>query len=64
MELAYTLAQWNGLTQYKCQRCPFDALDERAMEAHIAERHMPKPLERRPVAVTLFDSKGNLITEV
>ncbi len=56
----YSVGKWKGLKQYKCNLCPFDSLDEKAIKAHIIERHMPKP-PRPIVEVKLVDRFGRKI---
>lgn len=36
--------EWAGIPQYRCPFCPYDALYEDAVVAHIAEKHpLPPP---------------------
>ncbi len=60
LEDYYSIGKWKGLKQYKCNLCPFDSLDEKAIKDHIIERHMPKP-PKPVVKVAITDRFGREI---
>ena len=56
----YSLGKWNGLTQYKCNQCPFDSLDEKTIKEHIIANHMAIPIKPK-VEVEIVDRFKNVI---
>lgn len=43
--------EWAGFAQFLCPFCPYDALNDDAVRAHIAEKHpLPPPKITAPVA--------------
>lgn len=56
----YSIGKWKGLNQYKCNLCPFDSLNERAIKDHIIDRHFPRPVAPK-VKPEIFDRFGNKI---
>ena len=56
----YSVREWAGRPQYKCNLCPFDSLDEKEAKAHISDIHIPKP--EKLVKVKILDVHGIEIT--
>ena len=58
----YSMGEWRGFPQYKCNVCPFDSLNEKTIKDHIIDRHIPKPV-RPKVSVIKFDRHGKEVIE-
>lgn len=55
----YDVGKWNNQPLYNCRECPYDTLDEQAMQRHV-EAHQAPPAPEE-VQVVLLDRFGNVI---
>ena len=67
MEVPYTVGEWKGVRQLRCNLCQFDVLDEGLGDAelmmleHYVARHVPRiPLEEDPAPpqILVADKSG------
>ncbi len=58
----YSIGEWRGLPQYKCNSCPFDSLNEKSIKEHVIDRHIPAPV-RPKVEVKILDRFGNEVNK-
>lgn len=58
----YSVGSWNGMVQYRCRLCAFDALDRGTIDRHHRERHAPPPPPPAPSRPRLLDRFGNPLT--
>jgi hypothetical protein len=56
----FTIGEWKGFTQYRCNFCPFDTLHERLILSHLASKHIP---EVRMQDTGLVDESGRSIVK-
>lgn len=55
----YDVGRWNNQPLYNCRECPYDTLDEQAMQRHVETHRAPPAPEE--VQVVLLDRFGNVM---
>lgn len=55
----YDVGRWNNQPLYNCRECPYDTLDEQAMQRHVETHRAPPAPEE--VQVVLLDRFGNVV---
>lgn len=64
IEQLYSVGEWSGQPQYKCQLCKFDCMRQETILAHIEQVHFPAFLSepaRKPSGILVADKNGNVV---